>query len=187
MNTYFATDYNPDLHKEIEHIYCPHKLSWLTAICYYQTDESNHRHPLLSVDGDYLYIRDVLATDQFIELNPLIESYAQHNDVVFISFNARMLKYISSMAQIKPQGIKILCANEYSTTEQIPHLIVDGENMEFFYQEITSDCFSFDDAIEWFKSKHKNVKVIEFSALVIRQLVELGKRISEGSRENNPF
>lgn len=187
MHTYFATDHHPDLHKEIEPIYCPHKFSWLTIICYYQTDENNNRNPLLSVDGDMLFIRDVIATDQFIELSPLIESYAQHNDVVFISFNARMLKYISYMAQIKPQGIKILCANKDMSIEQAPHLTIDGHDMAFYYQEITPDCLKFDDAVKWFEDKHNTASIIEFSVLAIRQLVALGKHISEGSHENSPF
>jgi len=186
MTIYFPSDYNPSLHKEIVPIYCPHKFSWLTIICYHQTDENNNRNPLLNVDGDMLFIRDVIATDQYIDLKPLIESYAEHNYVVFISFNARMLKYISLMAQIKPLGIKILCANKDSSIET-PHLTIDGHDMEFFYQEITPECFTFDDAVKWFKDKHGTASVIEFSGLAIRQLVALGQHTKEGSRENNPF
>lgn len=186
MTTYFPTDYNPSLCKQIEPIYCPHKFSWLTLICYYHHDENDNKCPLLSVDGDKLFIRDVIAMDQFIELKPLIENYAEHNDVVFISFNARMLKYISLMAQIKPLGIKILCANK-DTSIETPHLTVDGHEMEFYHQEITPDCFNFNEAIEWFKDKYPTASVIEFSALAIRQLVALGQHIREGAHENNPF
>jgi hypothetical protein len=49
--------------------------------------------------------------------------------MLYFSFNARMLKYISLMAQIKPLGIKILCANK-DTSIETPHLTIDGD-MEF--------------------------------------------------------
>lgn len=186
MITHFPTDYAPDLQQQIQPIYCPHKFSWLTLICYHHDDENDNRRPLLSLDGDMLFIKDVLSTDQFIDLDPLIDSYAKNYDVVFISFNARMLKYISLMAQIKPLGIKILCANK-DTSIETPHLTVDGHDMEFFYQEITPECFSFDDAFKWFKSKHDTASIIEFSTLAIRQLVALGQHTKEGSRENNSF
>ncbi|ESK56725.1 hypothetical protein F990_00797 [Acinetobacter tjernbergiae DSM 14971 = CIP 107465] len=186
MTIYFPSDYNPSLHKEIVPIYCPHKFSWLTIICYHQTDENNNRNPLLNVDGDMLFIRDVIATDQYIDLKPLIESYTEHNDVVFISFNALMLRYISLIAQIKPTGIKILCANK-DFNEQTPYLTIDGRDMEFYCQEITPECFDFNKAVDWFKGKYSSASIIEFSGLAIRQLVALGKQISEGCHENNPF
>jgi hypothetical protein len=44
-----------------------------------------------------------------------------------------------------------------------------------FYQEITPECFTFDDAVKWFKDKHGTASVIEFSGLAIRQLVALGQ------------
>jgi hypothetical protein len=63
--------------------YCPHNFSWLTLICYHHHDGNDNRRPLLSLDGDMLFIKDVLSTDQFIDLNPLIDSYAKNYDVVF--------------------------------------------------------------------------------------------------------
>lgn len=186
MITHFPSDYIPDLQQQIQLIYCPHKFSWLTLICYYHHDEKDNRRPLLSLDGDMLFIKDVLSTDQFIDLNPLIDSYAENYDVVFISFNARMLKYIYQLAQIKPLGIKILCANK-DTSIETPHLTVDGNDMEFYYQEITPECFTFDDAVLWFKGKYATASIIEFSALAIRQLVALSQHTKEGSHENNPF
>ena len=90
------------------------------------------------------------------------------------------------MAQIKPLGIKILCANK-DTSIEVPHLTVDGHDMEFYFQEITPECFNFDDAITWFKGKHATASIIEFSTLAIRQLIALGQHTKEGLRENNPF
>jgi arsenate reductase-like glutaredoxin family protein len=48
-----------------------------------------------------------------------------------------------------------------------------------FYQEITPECFTFDDAVKWFKDKHGTASVIEFSGLAIRQLVALGQHTKE--------
>lgn len=187
MSYFFPTDNNPSLNKEIQPIYCPHRFSLLTLICYHQTDENDKRHPLLSINNDPLFIHDALATSNMIDLTELIESYERHNRVVIISFNARMLKYIDFMAKIKPLGIKILCANEGISTEKTPHLIVNGNDMEFYYSEITPSCFGFDGAIKEFKNKYSEASVIEFSALAIRQLIALGKHISEASDEKNPF
>lgn len=179
MSTFFSTDQFPDLAQKIDPVYCPHIFSWLTLICYYHEDENDYRRPLLSVDNENLFIRDVIATNEIMNLDSLIESYEKYNKVLFISFNARMMKYIDLMAKIKPLGIKILCANKEVSTEGTSHLNINGQDMEFYYPEITPDCFNFDDAVKWFKEKHNEASVIEFSALAIRQLVALGKNIGE--------